>query len=281
MTITDGNNRNEEYRAGDSGPRRSTPAPAQHDADEPIDTAAANAAASLFADQMGVSSSRRGSSVRLGGNNAVDLSNDVEFSPSGSSFSSKKKAGGIRQFLSRRSSSNMIDNNIMESSNRTTGSNSTVRATGGSASLPSAPYVAMQADGTAALSAPATTTNTATNQANNNNNNNSTRSNRSIQYIHGPRPTSPPFYKPPTQHNRATNNNEIDSGDAASSSHHPTRHFNRPEDAKSFDDNMSIKSADGQPRTFDAYGHRAPYREGPYDYHHDETGRLIKKRWCK
>jgi hypothetical protein len=32
---------------------------------------------------------------------------------------------------------------------------------------------------------------------------------------------------------------------------------------------------------YDANGHRAPYRIGPYDYHHDEDGRLIKKRWCK
>lgn len=28
-------------------------------------------------------------------------------------------------------------------------------------------------------------------------------------------------------------------------------------------------------------GYRAPYREGPYDFHHDEEGRLIRKRWCK
>lgn len=31
---------------------------------------------------------------------------------------------------------------------------------------------------------------------------------------------------------------------------------------------------------FDSTGMRAPYRQGPYDYHHDEDGRLIKKRWC-
>jgi hypothetical protein len=35
-----------------------------------------------------------------------------------------------------------------------------------------------------------------------------------------------------------------------------------------------------EPELFDSTGMRAPYREGPYDYHHDEDGRLIKKRWC-
>lgn len=36
-----------------------------------------------------------------------------------------------------------------------------------------------------------------------------------------------------------------------------------------------------EPHMFDANGNLAPYREGPYDFHHDEDGRLIKKRWCK
>jgi hypothetical protein len=47
------------------------------------------------------------------------------------------------------------------------------------------------------------------------------------------------------------------------------------------DDNTvnTVRTAD--PHIFDANGNRAPYREGPYDCHHDEDGRLIKKRWCK
>jgi hypothetical protein len=36
-----------------------------------------------------------------------------------------------------------------------------------------------------------------------------------------------------------------------------------------------------EPGLFDSSGMRAPYREGPYDFHHDEDGRLVKKRWCK
>ncbi len=36
-----------------------------------------------------------------------------------------------------------------------------------------------------------------------------------------------------------------------------------------------------EPELFDSSGMRAPYRQGPYDYHHDTHGRLIKKRWCK
>jgi hypothetical protein len=45
------------------------------------------------------------------------------------------------------------------------------------------------------------------------------------------------------------------------------------------DDDATIRT-DG-PHLFDENGHRAPYREGPYDFHHEEDGRLIKKRWCK
>lgn len=45
------------------------------------------------------------------------------------------------------------------------------------------------------------------------------------------------------------------------------------------DDDETIRT-DG-PHLFDENGHRAPYREGPYDFHHEEDGRLIKKRWCK
>ena len=52
------------------------------------------------------------------------------------------------------------------------------------------------------------------------------------------------------------------------------------------DDDESIKIDTFSVRTreltmFDAYGNRAPYREGPYDYHHNDYGRLIKKRWCE
>lgn len=32
---------------------------------------------------------------------------------------------------------------------------------------------------------------------------------------------------------------------------------------------------------FDANGNLAPYRDGPYDIHHDYYGRQIKRRWCK
>jgi hypothetical protein len=47
------------------------------------------------------------------------------------------------------------------------------------------------------------------------------------------------------------------------------------------DKNDDITVRKEEPQMFDANGNRAPYREGPYDYHHDEDGRLIKKRWCK
>jgi hypothetical protein len=49
--------------------------------------------------------------------------------------------------------------------------------------------------------------------------------------------------------------------------------------SQDFDDIMSVKTE--EPGVFDANGNRAPYREGPYDCHHHEDGRLIKKRWCK
>ena len=45
------------------------------------------------------------------------------------------------------------------------------------------------------------------------------------------------------------------------------------------DDLHTISTAD-EPGLFDSSGMRAPYRKGPYDFHHDDYGRLIKKRWC-
>ena len=269
-------NNDKQFLPGESGPRRSTPEPSlqqQQSEDEPVDTAAANAAAALFADQLGVSSSsRRGASVRLlGGNGNGDTinSNNVDFSPSSSESNpkNKKKGGGIRQFLSRRSSSNMVDdnnssNNDSSSSNKNSNATTTTAAatTGGSSALPPTPYVAMKLDGTTTPLSSALRPNIL--------NTNSARSNRSIQFnIQGPRPTSP--YAPPGMTSSMLG---LDGGDGTKI---------RPQDTKSFDDTISLRSADGQPRMFDAYGHRAPYREGPYDYHHDETGRLIKKRWCK
>eukprot|EP00980_Cylindrotheca_fusiformis_P019618 scaffold6817_cov114-Cylindrotheca_fusiformis.AAC.3 len=52
------------------------------------------------------------------------------------------------------------------------------------------------------------------------------------------------------------------------------------------DDDMSVKTGTLSVRTselatFDSHGNRAPYREGPYDIHHDYYGRQIKRRWCK
>ena len=268
-------NNDKQFLPGESGPRRSTPEPSlqqQQSEDEPVDTAAANAAAALFADQLGVSSSsRRGASVRLlGGNGNGDTinSNNVDFSPSSSESNpkNKKKGGGIRQFLSRRSSSNMVDdnnssNNDSSSSNKNSNATTTTSAAaGGSSALPPTPYVAMKLDGTTTPLSSALRPNIL--------NTNSARSNRSIQFnIQGPRPTSP--YAPPGMTSSMLG---LDGGDGTKI---------RPQDTKSFDDTISLRSADGQPRMFDAYGHRAPYREGPYDYHHDETGRLIKKRWCK
>jgi hypothetical protein len=52
------------------------------------------------------------------------------------------------------------------------------------------------------------------------------------------------------------------------------------------DDDISVKTGTFSVRTselavFDSHGNRAPYREGPYDIHHDYYGRQIKRRWCK
>lgn len=44
-------------------------------------------------------------------------------------------------------------------------------------------------------------------------------------------------------------------------------------------DDLTVRTE--EPHVFDANGNRAPYREGPYDFHHLEDGRLIRKRWCK
>jgi hypothetical protein len=43
------------------------------------------------------------------------------------------------------------------------------------------------------------------------------------------------------------------------------------------DDDQTVRTS--EPGLFDSSGMRAPYRQGPYDFHHDEDGRLIKKRW--
>lgn len=32
---------------------------------------------------------------------------------------------------------------------------------------------------------------------------------------------------------------------------------------------------------FDQHGQRAPYKEGPFILSRDQTGRVVKKRWCK
>lgn len=45
------------------------------------------------------------------------------------------------------------------------------------------------------------------------------------------------------------------------------------------EDDSTVRTT--EPELFDSSGMRAPYREGPYDYFHNEDGRLIKKRWCE
>jgi hypothetical protein len=42
-----------------------------------------------------------------------------------------------------------------------------------------------------------------------------------------------------------------------------------------------VMNVTADPQFLDEHRHRPPYREGPYDFHHLEDGRLIKKRWCK
>lgn len=53
-----------------------------------------------------------------------------------------------------------------------------------------------------------------------------------------------------------------------------------------YDDNVSIRTDNFSVRsedihTYDEYGNRAPYREGPYVFHHDDYGHRYKNRWCK
>lgn len=59
----------------------------------------------------------------------------------------------------------------------------------------------------------------------------------------------------------------------------PITSFNYQHAISQDDDVDTVRT--GEPLAFDAHGHRAPYREGPYDFHHDADGRLIRKRWCK
>jgi hypothetical protein len=44
---------------------------------------------------------------------------------------------------------------------------------------------------------------------------------------------------------------------------------------------MSEDSASVAPQAFDAHGQRAPYFEGPYYIKFDESGKMIRRRWCK
>jgi hypothetical protein len=52
------------------------------------------------------------------------------------------------------------------------------------------------------------------------------------------------------------------------------------EDTMNDNDDAHTISTTDEPGLFDSSGMRAPYRKGPYDFHHDDYGRLIKKRWC-
>lgn len=53
-----------------------------------------------------------------------------------------------------------------------------------------------------------------------------------------------------------------------------------------YDDNVSVRTDNLSVKTeelhmYDHYGNRAPYREGPYVFHHDDYGHRYKRRWCK
>ena len=195
----------DEFPSGVSGPRRST--------QEPVDTAAANAAASKLADELGVSSSVRLSSVRRG--------EDNHDSPASSVSSTKKK--GFR-LLPRRSNSTGVDD--------------------------PKDYQAVLPDGNA-LGVGLRPKPTAP-----------TTPRSGVSFAH-PSTTlgSEPFHPLYVPHD--TNPSQ----------------WNIRTALQEFDDNDTVKTE--EPIIFDSNGNRAPYREGPYDYHHDEDGRLIKKRWCK
>ena len=51
----------------------------------------------------------------------------------------------------------------------------------------------------------------------------------------------------------------------------------KPSNTNENDDDHTVRTA--EPGLFDSTGMRAPYRQGPYDYYHEEDGRLVKKRW--
>jgi hypothetical protein len=195
-------NNNFEYQPGGiSGPRRTT--------QEPLETAAANAEATRLAEELGVSSSVRLTSVRR-----------EEISPSSTSSSKKKK--GFKLFA--RSSSAGEDAKDYQA----------VPADGSTAGLgllnkPGVNPTASVTTGAATL-APA----------------------GAIPF--GASHTMPDGMEPPLITITEKNKQE-------------------------HDDDITVRKE--EPRMFDANGNRAPYREGPYDYHHDEDGRLIKKRWCK
>jgi hypothetical protein len=183
--------------SGISGPRRST--------QEPLETAAANAEATRMAEELGVSSSVRLSSVRRG-----------DISPS--STASSKKTKGSRLFA-RSSSAGEDDKD----------------------------YQAVPADGSAMgiglmnqRNAGASTTGAATTSG--------AKDPFATSYM------PPPGVDPPQITLIDTNRNE-------------------------HNDDNTVRTE--EPHMFDANGNRAPYREGPYDYHYHEDGRLIKKRWCK
>jgi hypothetical protein len=183
--------------SGISGPRRST--------QEPLETAAANAEATRMAEELGVSSSTRLSSVRKG-----------DISPSSSA--SFKKTRGSRLF-----------------------------AGSSSAGKDDKDYQAVPADGSAM----------GIGLMNQRNAGASTAGAATTSGAKDPSATSympPPGVDLPQITLTGTNRNE-----------HNDNHMVRTE----------------EPHMFDANGNRAPYREGPYDYHYHEDGRLIKKRWCK